>query len=406
MAVVELRPRTRAEVKTEPEMRIVHLTNSIDPVSGGPANVLARLAPVQVQRGHEVVIITADDPETVPDVTELLSAAGVRVISKGPGKGPICRAPDAIGSLASELDRGTEVMHGHGLWQHLVHWGASVCRSRSVPYIIRPCGMLDPWSLAQGRLKKRLFLFLKAKRDLERAAALHFTTETERRLVEPLGLRTPSFVIPNGLDWSEFEVLPASGMFRAAHGLGERPLVVYLSRLHHKKGLDLLLPAFAAGAPSDAVLALVGPGEESYVAGLRREAEQLGIGDRLIFTGMIKGAKRIEALADADLFTLPSYQENFGVAVIEAAGAGTPVLISDQVNICDEVREAGVGSVVPCEQQALAASLGAMLGDRDQLRVMGERARVWARDHFAWSSIADQVDAMYGSVVTKGGGGS
>jgi len=361
-------------------MRIVHLTNSIDPISGGPANVLARLAPVQAQRGHEVTVITADDPDRVGEVTAQLGRAGVSVRAGGPGSGPLWRAPGAIPELEAAIGRGVDLMHGHGLWQHLVHWGAAVCRSRSVPYIIRPCGMLDPWSLAQGRLKKRVFLALKARKDLDLAGALHFTTETERRLVEPLRLRAPSFVIPNGLDWSEFETLPQSGAFRRKHDIGERPLVVFLSRLHHKKGLDLLLPAFASGAPADAVLALVGPGEEGYVTGLKRKGEQLGIGDRLIFTGMVKGAGRVEALADADLFTLPSYQENFGVAVIEAAGAGTPVLISDQVNICDEVREAGVGRVVPCEERALSAS--------------------WARDHFSWNSIADQVDAMYASVAS------
>lgn len=380
-------------------MRIVHLTNSIDPVSGGPANVLARLAPVQVKRGHEVVIVTADDPARVSDIISHLEATGVSVLARGPGRGPLWRAPEAVAALSSEIDRGVDLMHGHGLWQHLVHWGASVCRARSIPYVLRPCGMLDPWSLGQGRWKKRLFLALKARKDLELAAGLHYTTETERRLAEPLGIKAKSFVIPNGLDWSEFETLPAVGSFRSEYSIGDRPLVVYLSRLHHKKGLDLLLPAFAAGAPSDAVLALVGPGEEAYIESLKRQAEQLAILDRLIFTGMLKGPKRIEALSDADLFVLPSYQENFGVAVIEAAGAGTPVLISDQVNICDEVRSAKVGRVVPCDRYELSAVLSEMLGDHATLHEMGDRARSWARDRFSWSSIADRVDEMYGGVL-------
>ncbi|MFU8828199.1 MAG: glycosyltransferase [Phycisphaerales bacterium] len=382
-------------------MRIVHLTNSIDPVSGGPANVLARLAPVQVQRGHEVTIITADAPESVRDIVETLRIQGVAVEAKGPGSGPISRAPGAIRSLNLAIERGVDLMHGHGLWQHLVHWGASMSRKRGTPYIIRPCGMLDPWSLSQGRLKKQLFLAMKARKDLNRSAAVHYTTETERKLTEPLNLRAPAFIIPNGLDWGEFENLPPAGAFREKHGLGDRPLVVFLSRLHHKKGLDLLLPAFADAAPQDAVLALVGPSDENYLSSLKAQGEQLGVSDRLIFTGMLKGTERIEALADADLFTLPSYQENFGVAVIEAAGAGTPVLISDQVNICGEVEAAKVGRVVACETGVLGAALGEMLADRVSLRVTGERARAWARDHFSWSSIADQVDAMYASVVSR-----
>jgi len=381
-------------------MRIVHLTNSIDPVSGGPANVLARLAPVQVRQGHEVRIITADHPDRVSDVVASLDASGVHVLPRGPGSGPISRAPGAIQTLRESIDGGfCELMHGHGLWQYLVHWGASACRAKSVPYILRPCGMLDPWCLAQGRLKKQLFLALKAKRDLNQAAAMHFTTETERQLVARLGLKSPPFVIPNGIDCSEFEHLPREGQFREQHGIADRPLVVYLSRLHHKKGLDLLLPAFAEAAPADAVLALVGPGEPDYMRQLKTAGEQLGIADRLIFTGMIKGAGRIQALADADLFVLPSYQENFGVAVIEAAAAGTAVLISDQVNICGEVREAGAGRVVPCEQAALGKALSEMIADRDSLAKTGAIARSWAMQTFSWENIAQRVDDMYRLVV-------
>lgn len=384
-------------------MRIVHLTNSIDPVSGGPANVLARLAPVQVSRGHEVCVITADDPDRVVDVVASLDASGVKVLPRGPGSGPISRAPEALNALREAIDSGScELMHGHGLWQHLVHWGASVCRAKSVPYILRPCGMLDPWCLAQGRLKKQIFLALKARRDLNQAAAIHFTTETERELVARLGLKASPFVIPNGIDCSEFEQLPIPGQFREKHGISDQPLVVYLSRLHHKKGLDLLLPAFAESVPKDAVLALVGPGESDYIRQLKSTGEQLGIDDRLIFTGMIKGAGRIQALADADLFVLPSYQENFGVAVIEAAAAGTPVLISDQVNICGEVREAGAGRVVPCEQAAIGKALSDMIADRESLAKTGAIARSWAMQTFPWENIAQRVDDMYQSVIAAG----
>ena len=136
-------------------MRIVHLINSIDPVSGGPANVLARLAPVQVSRGHEVAIIAADDPGRVEEVADRLASAGVEVEAAGPGSGPFNKAEGAIAALSRRFD-GIDLVHGHGLWQHIVHWGASACRAAGVPYVIRPCGMLDPWSLSQGRIKKTM----------------------------------------------------------------------------------------------------------------------------------------------------------------------------------------------------------------------------------------------------------
>lgn len=380
-------------------MRLLHVLTSVDPSTGGPANVLLRLSRVQAQRGHVVRVITADDPATIGAVTEQMSLAGVEHRACGPMHGPLATGPATRREIEAALRAGVEVVHVHGVWQHTPHAGAAAARAAGVPYIMRPCGMLDPWSLRQGWLKKRIFLALVARRHLNLAAALHYTTETERRLVEPLGLRPPTFVIPNGLDWVEFEPLPPRGAFRAAQGVGARTLIVFLSRVHHKKGLSLLLPAFARLPDTGAMLAVVGPGEAEYVEELRVQAASLGVGERVIFPGMIAGRGRLEALRDADLFCLPSYQENFGVSVIEALGVGTPVLISDQVNICSEVAAAGVGEVVPCEVEPLAQRLAAMLADRPRLAEMAARARPWVERTFRWDAIAAQIDAMYEQVV-------
>ena len=379
-------------------MRILHVCTSIDPSTGGPANVLARLSRVQAeQRGHEVSIVTADDPGAVESVAR--SIDGATLFAAGPARGPFARGAQVAAQINERLRRGVDLVHIHGVWQHAPHAAARAARAEGVPYIVRPCGMLDPWCLNQGRLKKRVFLALLGRRQLNGAAALHFTTQTERQLVEPLRLKPRAFVIPNGLDWDEFESRPARGAFRRAQGVGERPLIVFLSRLHHKKGLDLLLPAFAKLSDSRVMLALIGPGERSYVEQLRAQAAQLGVGDRVIVPGMIAGRARLEALRDADLFCLPSYQENFGVSVIEALGVGTPVLISDQVNIHREVAAAGVGEVVPCQVEPLAARLAAMLSDRPRLAEMASRARPWVEGTFRWDAIALQVDAMYSQVV-------
>lgn len=381
-------------------MRILHVLTSIDPSTGGPANVLLRLARVQAaRRGHAVRVITADDPATIGAVTEQLCSAGVAHGACGPMRGPLGKGPTTRREIEVALRAGIDVVHVHGVWQHTPHAGAAAARAAGVPYIMRPCGMLDPWSLRQGWLKKRLFLALVARRHLNGASALHYTTDTERRLVEPLGLRPRALVIPNGLDWEEFETLPPRGAFRAAHGIGERTLILFLSRVHHKKGLDLLLPAFARLPEGGAMLAVVGPGEAGYVEELRAQAASLGIGQRVIFPGMISGPARLEALRDADLFCLPSYQENFGVSVIEALGVGTPVLISDQVNICNEVAAAGVGDVVPCRVEPLARRMSEMLENRARLAEMAARARPWVERTFRWDAIAAQIDGMYEQVV-------
>lgn len=376
-------------------MKILHLCSSVDPATGGPANVLARLTPEQARRGHEVRIVTMDSPDRVEGVKPRLEEAGVRLVHPAGG----------AGSVRDLLERSMEgwtpdVAHIHGLWQVLPHSGSALLRKRGVPYVFRPCGMLDPAVIAMsGTLKKKLFLALRGKRDLNGSSALHFTTTTERDLTAPLGLTAPKFVIPNGIEWAEFEALPERGSFRASSGLGDRPIVTFFSRVHRKKGLDLLLPAFREGAPEDAALVLVGPGEEGYVDSLKREASGLGIADRVVFTGMIQGIERFAPVVDADLFCLPSYQENFGVAVVEALACATPALISDQVNIYQDVVEAGVGCATRCDVSEIASAMREMLADREALREQGERGRAWAREMFAWAEIVGRIDAMYEKVA-------
>ncbi len=381
-------------------MKILHLCSSVDPATGGPANVLARLSPAQAALGHDVTIVTLDTPDRVETVRPRLEKAGVRLVHPTTPVG-LARARGVVRSLMDDgMSSGApDVGHIHGLWQALPHLGSGVFRKRGVPYVFRPCGMLDPAVMSMsGTLKKRAFLALRGRRDINGAQGMHFTTTTERDLVKPMGLSPKPFVIPNGVEWAEFEALPERGSYRASSGIGDRPLVVFFSRVHQKKGLDLLLPAFAKGAPEDAVLVLVGPGEEGYVASLRAEAAGLGIGDRVVFTGMIQGAERFAPVVDADLFCLPSYQENFGVAVVEALAAGTPALISDQVNIFQDVVEAGVGRATRCEVDEIADALREMLTDRDALRAMGARGRVWAEETFDWTRIVDRIDAMYARV--------
>lgn len=382
-------------------MRILHLCTSIDPSTGGPANVLARLAPAQAALGHSVSIITADSPPPISDLAASLASSGVTLSSGGPASGPFAKGPHTDSLMRSAFDAGVDIVHIHGLWQHTPHHGARLARlprlprARGIPYVFRPCGMLDPWSLRQGALKKKLFLALGGRRDLNRACALHYTTAAERDLAAPLHLAPRPFVIPNGLDWAEFAHLPPRGAFRAQHTLGAAPLIVFFSRLHHKKGLDLLLPAFASLPHSEARLVLVGPGEESYIAHLKSEAQRLKIAGRLIFTGMLTGPARFAPLVDADLFCLPSYQENFGVAVIEALACSAPALISDQVNIWSDVVSAGAGRAVPCTVEAVGEALSQMLSDRPRLRAMGATGRAWVEQTYPWPAIAGQIDLMY-----------
>lgn len=388
-------------------MRILHVISSLDPHAGGPTAALIGLATAQVRTGLNVnILATWKDPAALP-VAERLQGSGVSLRHVGPARGPLSGHPDlaaAAGGCVADAD----VVHIHALWEQVQHDAAVAARRHKKPYLFRPCGMLDPWSLAQGRWKKKLYLAWRLRADLNGASALHFTSDTERDFCGPLKLKPPAIVEPNGLDLSEFDPLPPEGAFRSKFPqLGGRRIVLFLSRLHHKKGLELLVPAFARAKLSDTMLVIAGPDANGYRAEVEKSVAQHGIADSVLFTGMLQGADKIAALAEAELFVLPSYQENFGIAVVEALAAGTPVIISDGVNIHGEITSAGLGAVVPIggtpEQSiiALAATLEQWLGDASLRRAASERARPYVRDRYDWEKIALRWKEHYARIRSR-----
>ncbi len=227
---------------------------------------------------------------------------------------------------------------------------------------------------------------------------MHYTSHQERREAEALNVSTASFVIPNALVPSSTTRL--QGEFRKAHGLEHRPIVLFLSRLDEKKGIDLLLRAFVAVRRRipEAALAIAGDGEGLFVRNAKARAETLGLED-VIWTGFLQGEEKEAALADADVFALPSYSENFGIAVAEAMAARLPVVVSDQVAIHEQVSHAQAGIVVPCDDSRLAEALVRLLHDRDLRREMGTRGQALARGRYSADAVTRQLIAIYDRVT-------
>ncbi|MFW6059910.1 MAG: glycosyltransferase, partial [Phycisphaeraceae bacterium] len=351
-------------------MRVVHVTSGIDPLGGGTATALLGLATALAQHGAAVSIVTTHTAGADLRAVDQLQNAGITVHAVGPVHGPRGRHADLAPTLRRAIDE-ADVVHIHALWEQIQHEAARLAHARGAAYVISPHGMLDPWSLRQRRWKKQLYLALRLRRHLNRAAALHFTSTAEAQTRQRLALTPPAIVEPNGIDLAAFDTLPRTGAFRQQHHIPpDRPLLLFLSRLHYKKGLDLLLPALARLDAPDRqapMLALAGPVEPAYRRRLDAEIAKYQLQARVIFTGMLHDETKLAALVDADLFVLPSYHENFGIAVIEALAAGTPVVISDQVSIHGPIVEAGVGEAVPTAVEPLAATLSRWLAD-DQRR--------------------------------------
>jgi len=329
-------------------------------------------------------------------------AAGVKVTLVGPATGPLRRHP-GLGPAVDAAVAAADVVHVHSLWEEVQHRAAVAAYRQATPYLVTPHGMLDPWSLSQSRWKKKLYLAWRLRKNLRRAAALHFTTQTEADVVAPLRLGPAALIETLGLDLSEFETLPPAGTFRSRYpAIGRRRIVLFLGRLHPCKGLELLIPAFDEVAPRDAALVIAGPDSDGYRANLEDQIATRQLTDRVLFTGMLHGAERVAAFADADLFVLPSYHENFGIAVVEALAAGTPVLITNQVNIWQDVAAASVGGVVKTDAQALANELRRWMTDENLRKAAAERARPFVWQRYDWRQIAMRWADHYHRLLQPG----
>lgn len=380
-------------------MRIAHVISSIDPRTGGPAVAIKGFVSAQKLCGLDVSIVSTYHASDSAAAAEPLRAQGIDVTLIGPSIGKLHRHPDIVPKLKEKLAT-ADVVHIHALWEEIQHQGARVCRAIGKPYIIRPCGMLDPWSLAQGALKKKIYMIWRLRKNLNYAEAMHFTAELERDLTAALKLKARSIVEPNGVDLAEFDNPPPKGTFRNQYPqLAGRLMVLFMSRIHPKKGLDLLVPAFAKAERRNAMLVIAGPDDAGYRATVEGMARDAGISNEILFTGMLKGEARIAALQDADLFALPSYQENFGIAVVEALAAGCPTIISDQVNIYREVASAEVGAVVPTQIDPLAQQLTRWIADESLRGQAAAKAKEFARSRYDWKQIALRWKSHYAAIA-------
>jgi len=390
-------------------MRILHVITTLDPRDGGPPVVAERLAAAQASLGHRVGILSYADP--APDAVERVrkSTANVpgfdRVEQFGihPDAGMLggFRAPNLRAWLAVNL-HDYDYLHLHGVWNPILPHVASAARYLNTPYAVVPHGMLDPWCLTgQGfakATKKRVALSLIYKRMLNGASFIHVLNADEGRLMSPLALSPPTVTLPNGVFESEVSPLPPQGSFRATHPeLGLDPYILFLSRLHFKKGLDYLADAFATVLRTHptARLVIAGP-DDGMIAPLTEQLKSLGNAfSRTHFVGSLYGQDKLAAFVDCSVFTLPSRQEGFSMAITEALSCRRPVVISDQCHF-PEVAEARAGYVVPVGAAPTAEALAAALSlSASDAAAMGERGRELIMSRFTWPRIAERTLDAY-----------
>ncbi len=389
-------------------MRVLHVISGIRPAAGGTTFALAGLTKAQADAGLDVAtfstFLKGDDAQGL----ELFDPR-VTMHRLGPATNPMSRHPDLPARVQRAVEQ-ADIVHIHGLWEMSQPTAAEAAWRQGKPYLITPHGMLEPWSMGQTfakALKKRIYLWLKLRRWLNRASAMHATTELEQTNLKRLGLKSPTLVESNGLDLAEFRDLPAGGFLRQRHPeIGDRPILLFLARINRKKGVDVLMRAFVKAKQSagdspmrDAVLVLAGPNTDGYLAEMMQIAKAGGVADDILATGLLDKDERVAALVDADLFVLSSYNENYGIAVIESMAAGTPVLISDQVQCHPEVTAADAGDVLPVDSDAFAEKMIQRLILPKELTAAGMRGRAHALASLGWGAVATRWVKHYTKMV-------
>jgi glycosyltransferase involved in cell wall biosynthesis len=454
-------------------MKILHVIPSLSPKDGGPSFALPLIARGLVQLGIEVdVVATVGKEETVaPDAWLNNDEDAAQVMRGGAGylhfrrQSEFYKVSFPLTKWLSAHIRDYDLVHIHALFSYSSYAAAHIAGKNGVPYIIRPLGVLNRWGLRnRRRFMKQVSLRLIEKRIVRNAAAVHYTSEQERLEAEETVANNESAVIPLAVDLPEPADFPGPERFYELFPIArDREIILFLSRLNPKKGLDLLLRAFAemtlqrpeenradfssrmkadrgqqktitellpssstitatAGVGRSPVngnpaissgystsfsgythplLAIVGNGDEKFVLGLKQHAVELGIENKVLWAGFLEADDKLSAMAAAALFVLPSYSENFGIAPVEAMAAGLPAVISDQVGISAEALEYDAGLVVPCDVEAISSAMTRLLYDPGLRSRLSGNARKLVNERFSLGAMSNSVVMLYEQVLSR-----
>jgi glycosyltransferase involved in cell wall biosynthesis len=384
-------------------VNITHYLKRFHLAEGGVVRAVLDLAGALAPRGHHVTVLTWDDTDIPADWKAARPGCPhVRLIPR-PSRPLGLWSPSERRAVAAALD-GTDVAHLHAMWEPTNAQLASLCRNARIPYIHSIHGMLDDWSMAQRPLKKNLYLALAERRTLSKAFAYHCTAQGELDQAKRYARAGRGVVVPLVFDVSAFASSPGPDLARTRHkafSAGE-PVLLFLSRLHVKKGVEHLIRAVKllrdSGTPCRAIVA--GSGDDAYAASLRALVTQLGLSDVIDFPGLVVGPDKVSLFEAADLFVLPTSQENFGFVLVEALAAGTPVITTRGVDIWPELDATGAAWIVDQTPDAIAHAVRTALADRPALAAKAAAARAWALAEFSGDAIVRRYEALYADTRT------
>lgn len=384
-------------------MRVTQFVSALRLESGGVVRAVLDLSAALAGRGHEVTVLSHDDSDAPEDwrtgVGEPVSShvlPRARLVTAG-------WLPRLHRAEVATVLGATDVLHLHGLWTPTSRQLAVQANQLGVPYIVTLHGMLDDWCMAQKTVKKRIYLAVAGQQLLDKACFVHATAEAEREQSEKW-FTTPTRIIPSVFDTGPFRQLVGSQLARAQYpGLEDgHASVLFLSRLHYKKGLDRLIGALRVLKEAGILCSLLvaGTGDSpQYAKEMQRLARRLGLDGDVHFLGFVSGPERVSLFQAVDVLALPTSQENFGFVLYEALAAGTPVVTTHGVDTWKELEESGGSLITGCAPEAIAGGIRQLLLDRGDASRRGGRGRAWVLKRFAPDRVVMEYEAMYREAV-------
>ena len=375
-------------------MKLLRVIHSLDAHGGGPSEGIRQVTPHLDQHNVQTTVLSLDSPQSICLKNQPFIAHGLGPCLTGYGFRP---------GLSTQI-RDQALAHDaviiHGLWQFHAFATWRALSGTNIPYFVYPHGMLDPWfrrAYPLKHLKKLLYWSLAEHRVLRDAQAVFFTTESERTLAResfPF-YQVREEVVGYGTSLpSTSPQVQLDAFFKQFPHLLRHRLLLYLGRIHPKKGLDMLLVAFSRVAFEEPLLHLViaGPDQVGLQQSLEQLAHSLGISNRITWTGMLSGDAKWGAYRASELFCLPSHQENFGIVVAEALATATPVMVATPVNISQDVSDYNAGLVHPDTFEDTSSSLRSWMAlSRDQQALFSINAERLFHAKYDLSTIADNL---------------
>ncbi len=381
-------------------MKIVHYLGRMRLEDGGVVRAVLDLCAVLAARDHDVTLLTLD----ATDVPQQWIAGGdgrPGVVTLQPHAGPWPGLRRGAVVEARQCIATADAVHLHVPWDPVCRRLSQLALAAGVQYVVGLHGMLDDWCMGRKAFKKRLYLALGGRRFLERAAAVHCTAQAEREQSWKWYPRGRPIVVPLIFDLSEYEHLPgpelARRKFASAFPDDNVPIVLFLSRLHPKKRVELLIEA-AMQLHDDGLtfkLLIAGTGEPQYEQSLRALVELKQLSARIAFLGFVSGRNKVSLYQASDVFVLPTSQENWGFVLLESLACATPVITTKGVDIWPELQSSGGAIIADETPQAFAAALADLILDREKRQRMQQQGRAWVQRNFNVDRVVEQYEQLY-----------